>query len=318
MHSNELRSLFDKGKKRCVLVGTDQAGVLAGLDLEGRIFAILNGNVLNRVNPEAVLGTSTRDGYLNPGGDGLWPAPEGSRLGYEYATGDWRVPPGLSGARYRVTEETSDATTIRAECDLINAAGRGIPVAFERRVSVQARENGLSMTVQEGIEYLGTTPLSNDECLLAPWTLAQFDCGPGCHVRFPALATSDMWDLYEPSDDQRSTEDGVWRTTTDGSKRYQIGLGPRVDWIEYIDPGRRLRVRRTAAPLDAGLSYVDIADRPPDQAPDGPGIRYSVYSDTDGFMEIEAAGGCPARLTPGLQLCVEVTTEYQISRPVEG
>ena len=53
---------------------------------------------MNRVNPDAIAGLSTREAYLNPGGDGLWPAPEGTCFGYQYATGDWRVSPGLSSA----------------------------------------------------------------------------------------------------------------------------------------------------------------------------------------------------------------------------
>ena len=42
-------------------------GVIVALDLEGRWFAVLDGEVLNRVNPEAIAGQSTRERYLNPG-----------------------------------------------------------------------------------------------------------------------------------------------------------------------------------------------------------------------------------------------------------
>ncbi len=83
------------------------AGVIAALDMEGRWFAVLDGEVLNRVNPDAIAGQSTREQYLNPGGDGLWPAPEGTTLGYQYSTGAWRVPPGLCAARYLVTQATA-------------------------------------------------------------------------------------------------------------------------------------------------------------------------------------------------------------------
>lgn len=37
-------------------------------------------------------------------GYGLWPAPEGTSLGYSYATGSWRVPAGIRHARFRVTD----------------------------------------------------------------------------------------------------------------------------------------------------------------------------------------------------------------------
>jgi len=314
MKCNELLELCATGRKRCHLVGTEAAGVVIGLDLEGRLFTVLHGEVLNRVNPKAVLGTSNRDGYLNPGGDGLWPAPEGSCLGYEYAIGRWRVPPGLSGARYWITESAPAATTIRAEIDLINAFGLGIPAAFERRVSLAATGNSLAVTVVESVAYLGTRQLRRDECLLAPWTLAQFDCGSGCEVVFPAVAPAGIWDLYDPSGDQRRLEDGLWHTRTDGGKRYQIGISAAVDWIEYRDPRRGLAVRRSAERLPSSLAYIDIADRPPNEQPQaGLGARFSVYSDTSGFMEIEAAGGCPTEMAPGQAMAVTVQTLYSKS-----
>ena len=98
MTCNELLTLFADAKKRCHLIGTPAAGVIAGLDQEGRLYAVLNGDVLNRVNAPAILGTSSREAYLNPGGDGLWPAPEGTTLGYEYSTGAWAVPPSVAHA----------------------------------------------------------------------------------------------------------------------------------------------------------------------------------------------------------------------------
>ena len=311
MKCQELLELFDKGKKRFHLVGTEAAGVVAGLDLEGRLFAVLNGEVLNRVNPKALLGTSTREGYLNPGGDGLWPAPEGSHLGYEYATGKWRVPPALSGARYWVKESTGLTGTIRAEIDLVNASGLGVPAAFERRIAVAAAKGSLTMTVVEVVEYLGARPLRREECLLAPWTLAQFDCGPGCEVVFPAAAPCDVWDLYDPSDDQRRCDGGLTHTRTDCSKRYQIGISDRVDWIEYRDPRCGLVVRRSAERLPGSLAYIDIADRPPQEKPLSQGVRFSVYSDLSGFMEIEAAGGCPAQMEPGQAMPLTVQTVYR-------
>ena len=67
-----------------------------------------------------------------------------------------------------------------------------------------------------------------------------------------------------------------------------------MPWIEFRDPRRGLTVRRQAGPLPAGESYIDIRDAACEVAPARKGVRYSVYSDTAGFMEIEAVGGCPA------------------------
>ncbi len=312
VNCKDVCALFDEGKKRYHVVGTEEAGVIAGLDLEGRFYAVLHGEVLNRVNPKAILETSTRDGYLNPGGDGLWPAPEGSCLGYEYSTGRWRVPPGLTGARYWLKESTRSTAVIRAEIDLINASGLGVPAAFERRVSVSCEKGALVMTVVEAIEYLGDRSLSPSQCLLVPWTLAQFDCGPGCEVVFPSVGAGEVWDLYDPSDDQRRVEGGLWRTRTDGGKRYQIGIGTEVDWIEYRDPRRKLVARRSTELLPSSLSHIDIADRPPCEKPSAKNTRFSVYSDVSGFMEIEAAGGVPTELKPGAVMAVTVRTEYAV------
>ena len=120
----ELQQLFDRGRRRWHLVGNENAGVVAGLDLEGRLYTVYQGKILNRVNP-AVFSLEKGEGYVNPGGDGLWPAPEGTAFGYEYPTGQWRVPPGLTGARYRVLEAGRNTMTMRAEIDLINAQGLG-------------------------------------------------------------------------------------------------------------------------------------------------------------------------------------------------
>ena len=313
MTIQELIERFERGTKRAHVIGGEQAGVVAGLDLEGRLYAVLNGEVLNRVNPEALTGISSQQAYLNPGGDGLWPAPEGTCMGYQYATGGWRVPPGLSGARYRLTQSAANSATLRAEIDLINSRGQGIPVAFQRSVRIEHDANALTMTVVESIEYLGDRELAESEFGLAPWTLAQFDCGPGCEVVFPRVDRSAIWDLYDPSDACRFEQGDGWHTRTDGTMRYQIALGPDVPWIEFRDPQRGLAVRRVAEPPHRGHEYIDIADAPPDTTPGDKGVRYSVYSDTDGFMEIEAAGAQPSRLRPGDVLSVCVTTTYRMA-----
>ncbi len=304
MHLNELLALFERGRRRCHLIGSESAGIVAGLDLEGRLFAVVDGKVLNRVNPAAFTSQSTRDGFVNPGGDGLWPAPEGTIFGYEYATGAWRVPPGITGARYSVVESAANHALIRAEIDLINSRGLGIPALFERDIQTIGEAGVLTAIITESIAYLGQRSLTRDECMLAPWSLCQFDSGPDCRVVFPAVPDDAIRDLYEPSDSQRERFDLLRATRTDGAMRYQIGLDKRVDWIEYRDPRRRLTVHRTAAPLLEGFDYIDIADSPPTAYPADTGVRFSVYSDPTCFMEIEAAGGSPPELTPGTRSSV--------------
>lgn len=311
MRAGELVGIFKKATKRCAQIGDDHAGVIVGLDLEGRWFGVLDNQVVSKVNAEAILGQCTPDVFLNPGGDGLWPAPEGTTLGYEYATGNWRVPPGLRSARFLVQRQSKSAITIAAEVDLINNQGVGLPLIFGRKISLQSGKRSMTVRVIESITYNGLKPLTRSEALLAPWSLCQFDSGPGCEVVFPCTRKAAVWDLYtEPSTSQRSWQNKFCHTRTDGAQRYQIGIAPEVPWIEFRNPARNLAVRRTAQPLPRGQSFIDIRDCDPALPPTRKAVRYSVYSDPAGFMEIEAAGGAPRVLTPGTVLEVDIKTRF--------
>ncbi len=314
MTGNELINLFEQGQKRYHLIGSVEYGVIAGLDLEGRLFTIINGEVANRVNPDAIQGITDRHDYINPGGDGLWPAPEGTCLGYEYSTEKWRVPPGLTGANFKVTKTDLNHATIEAEVDLINASGRGVATIFRRAVTVLPANNTITVKVIESIEYIGTETLSNQECLLAPWTLCQFDSGLGCEVIFPEVNDDNIWDMYAPSDSQRFKADGFCHIKTDTTQRFQVGISANTPWIELILPTKNMTVKRTAIPLASNYKYIDIIDAPPEEQPSDKGVCYSIYSDTNGFMEIEAAGGCPNLITPGSIMDLEVITEYKIKK----
>lgn len=313
MRALPVLKVFRQAGKRALLVGDLDAGVIVALDLEGRWFAVLHGEILNRVNPEAIAGQSTGDRYLNPGGDGLWPAPEGTRLGYQYAAGTWRVPPGLRAARFQVTRSTGRSVTVQAEVDLVNNQGFGIPALFERRIAVLPGPGSVTVRAVESIAYLGRAASRRGDCLLAPWSLGQFDCGPGCEVVFPCRRKAAVWDLYnERSDGQRTWAGGLCRTQTDGTQRYQLALSSEVPWIEFRDPRRGLRVRRTSGALPPAQSYIDIRDAAPGVAPGGKGVRYSVYADMSGFMEIEAAGGCPALLRPDSVMSLPLSTRFAV------
>lgn len=310
MTGSELVKLFEKGVKRYKVIGNVENGIIAGLDLEGRLFAVVDGEVVNRVNSDAILGITTRTEYINPGGDGLWPAPEGTCFGYEYGTGKWRVPPGLTGAKFIVADESENSAVIEAEVDLVNAIGVGIPTIFRRRVSVDKNGGTLAVKVTEEIEYIGADDLTRDKGLVAPWSLCQFDCGDGCEVIFPEVEPYDIWDMYDPSDSHRAVKDGMYHVKTDATLRYQIGLGENVPWIELVLPDKNMKVKRTALSLPAGQKYIDIIDAPPSESPSDKGVRYSVYSDTNNFMEIEASGGCPDVIKPGDIMSVDIITEY--------
>ena len=313
MRLEELIRLHDEGRKRYVVLRESGGGVLVALDLEGRIFSFFDGEVVSRVNADAVLKESHAGEYQNPGGDALWPAPEGSRVGYLYSTGEWRVPPGLSGARYRVLSQKENSAHIRAEIDLVTSLGHGVPTAFDRAIRVTTEPGRLNLTVTDSIEYLGARELSPSEARLAPWTLSQFDTSPGMEVVFPEVSAESIHDFYEPSDELRELKDGLWHVKTEGGRRFQIGMAAAVPWIELRVPWQNATIRRTAAPLPEGQRYIDIADSAPADAPGDFAARYSVYNDAGSFMEIEAAGPCFDRLARGAAVSHEVVTEFRLA-----
>jgi hypothetical protein len=309
MSGTELLNIMRHALRRTHIIGSRVNGIIVALDLEGRLFAVMDGEVLNRVVPFAISHRTNKGAFLNPGGDALWPAPEGNCFGYEYSTGTWRVPSAVTGAVWEVVEQWDNGAVIRAEIDLINNRQLGIPCEFERRITIDKGPSFLIQHVTETIRYIGGRPLRQEEFLLAPWSLCQFDSGPGAQVILPLDHESDIWDLYESSAAQRGFVEAFYRINAATDRRFQVGLGERVPWIEYTGM-RPFRVRRSAAPLADSLRYIDIGDVSPDQQPSRPGTRLSVYCDPGGFMEIEACGGSPDTLVPGAELCVQVKTEY--------
>ena len=293
--------------RRPLLIAAGNSAVVAVPGMEGRLFYGRGGEAVSLFRPEAAEKiTTAATGYFNPGGDGLWPAPEGTRFGYEYASGAWRVPPGLTGAQYEVAALASDRFTITAEIDLVNNQQRGIPCRFTRSAQVRERADGTTVIEQrDAIEYLGKDVLHAGEFLLAPWSLSQFAVDDRSRARFcdPGIPVRD---LYEPSAELLSRADGVIALRRDPARRIQLALPETAGFVELRLPDRKLAVRRTAAPLAPGLRPIDIADAPPD-APPGAPVRYSIYSDPSGFMELEAAGGCPEELVPGVVLGMEVS-----------
>lgn len=171
MTGGDLIDLMHKSDRRVHVTGTAQNGIIAGLDLEGRLFAVVDDRILNRVVPSAIVNPSNRNVYQNPGGDALWSAPEGTCLGYEYGTGKWRVPPAITGAVWEVAEQSENKTVIRAEIDLINNRQIGNPCEFERHIEIEQSRKSLIQNVTELIRYIGFKTLDKDEFRLTPMVI---------------------------------------------------------------------------------------------------------------------------------------------------
>jgi hypothetical protein len=313
MKGKELLDLMRQAQRRVHVVGSQENGIIAALDLEGRLFAVLHGKVLNRVVVSAILNRTNRGAFLNPGGDVLWPAPEGTCFGYQYSTGDWRVPPAITGAVWEVMAQEVDHAVIRAEIDLVNNRQLGIPCEFERHIRISGTATTLIQDMTEIIRYIGSRTLDAKEFLLAPWSLCQFDSGTGGRVVMPPPDANDIWDLYESSESHRGLMKNLYKINTVTRKRFQLGLGAKVPWIEYIR-GNEFRVRRYAGKLPPGQHHIDISDAHPEQLPSERGVSLSIYCDPSGFMEIEACGGSSGRLEPGTELSVNIVTEYMLEK----
>lgn len=309
MTGGELMDLLDQSHRRPHLTGTHENGVIAALDMEGRFFTVVNNRVINRVVPSAIKNRSNKDAFQNPGGDTLWPAPEGTRLGYEYATGAWRVPPSVTGAVWEVVFNSGCQTAIRAEIDLINNMQVGIPCEFERQIEIESKGSCFIQNVTETIRYIGKKTLTQKEFSLAPWSLCQFDSGKTGKAIIPALAKEDIWDMYGPSGPHQQLANGWFIVETETDERFQLGLNPKVLWVEYTLE-ERFRIKRFSGELPDGQIHIDISDSSPDMLPSNRGVGLSIYCDPSGFVEMEACGGCPGILNTGTELSVKVTTEF--------
>ena len=86
----------------------------------------------------------------------------------------------------------------------------------------------------------------------------------------------------------------------------RMRLSISLRWIQ-----KKLVISRYSAPLAENLEAVDIADAAPDVDPAG-AVRFSIYNDPSGFMELEAVGGCvKEKLTPGTVLGVHITNVFK-------
>lgn len=312
MTSVELIALLNKCHRRSHVIGNLENGVIAALDLEGRLFTIINGQIINRVLASAIEKRSNKTAFQNPGGDVLWPAPEGTTLGYEYTTENWRVPPSITGSVWEVISKTENSSVIKAEIDLINNQQIGIPCEFERHIKIEPQTNALIQNITEIIRYIGKETIDNKKFLLTPWSLCQFDSGDYGKVIIPASNKNDIWDMYDSSENQQTFQDDQLIVNTKTSKRFQLALSEHVQWIEYIAEGK-FRVKRCVLNSFPEYRYIDIADVSPDKAPSPKGVKLSVYCDPSNFVEIEGCGKCPDKLTPGIEISVNIVTEYVVT-----
>lgn len=312
MTGQELLHLFEQSCRRTHVVGTKENGVIVALDMEGRFFTMINNQVISKVNPSAILKRSNKTAFQNPGGDVLWPAPEGTCFGYEYSTGNWRVPASITSAVWEIIYHSENKCVVRAEVDLINNMQLGIPCEFERHIEIEKKGNAIIQKVKEVIRYIGKRTLNRTEFSLAPWSLCQIDSTDAGKIFMPIpLAKEDIWDMYANSEEQRNPEGELYVVKTETPKRFQLGLSKNISWIEYMNEGN-YSVKRHVKPLLNGQGHIDISDVSPNVLPSDRKTSLSIYCDPSGFVEIEACGGCTETLETGTELVVDVITEFKV------
>lgn len=306
MTLEEFLEICSRNGRRPAVASFGNSAVVAVCGMEGRLFYVHAGQVVSLFRPEAAERISTsRSGYFNPGGDGLWPAPEGTSLGYEYSTGAWRVPAGIVGAQYEVAESRAEKLVIAAEIDLVNNRRLGLPCRFSRRVEVAEESDGTTVINQyDEIEYLGGCHIAAGEFMLAPWSLSQFSVDAASRAYFGDPGTP-VRDLYRPSEKLLTREGGTVAMRHDDADRIQLALPEESRFVKLRLADRGLEITRTSPPLAAGLGFADIADADPGTAPSGE-VRYSIYNDPSGFMELEVVGGVPRELLPGTRTGVHI------------
>ncbi|MBR7120764.1 MAG: hypothetical protein IKC94_00795 [Lentisphaeria bacterium] len=301
MSIEQLLDICQSCGRQPVMISSGNSAVIAVLGMEGRLFYCHNRELISLFRPEAAQNISTSEtGYFNPGGDGLWPAPEGTRFGYEYSTGSWRVPAAITSARYEVVSQSSNSLEIAAEIDLVNNQQLGIPCRFIRKVSVDDVDGQTVIRQCDAIEYTGACELAGGTFSIAPWSLSQFKVDDRTIARFGNPGTP-IRDLYMPSSGLLTFDGSTVTMKHDPVNRIQLALPEKSSFVELLMPEKNLQITRTVSPLAEALLPVDIADYPPEADPAEP-VRLSIYNDPSGFMELETVGGCTADLIPGTLL----------------
>lgn len=309
MTGKELFELMERTNREVFLIGSFTEGIIVAPDMQGRFFTILNGKVVSRVVGEAITKHTDKEGQLNPGGDVLWPAPEGSCLGYMYENGQWRIPRSITDALWRIIDKSHDSVVIHADIELKNNNQVIIPCQFERHIKIIYDKTSLTQQVREVIRYTGNKTFEKDRFMLAPWSLCQLTTLKGGTIMIPVTSAPQIWDMYRDSSDNRRAENGMHIIVPETKERFQIGIGKNVPWIELKNG--HLSVRRYAGKLNQGLDYIDIADALPSHVPSDKQTSLSVYCDPQNFVELEVCGGSPLKLENGIEISVTIQTIYK-------
>ena len=274
-------AFFDRFKK---LPAGDGAVYLAP-QLQGRIFASLDGEVLHRFDAELAAHPSPGD-FDNLGGNSLWPAPEGGEFAFNYpADGSpWRVQDGINKA---VSSLSADGTAMSRTIALENRKGVRSELLHLREVSPRkgfGAEYGLREVVYASRDTLRLTiPIPADSFLVSAWSLEQFDLGKNI-TAFGTLGpgASLNGDFYGDITGNTRYVPGGFVFALAGEEKLQIGV-PESAGCTVIGawlPERELVILRRIVSCGEGRR-INFADN---EQPDG------VFSAADAYSVFYGAG----------------------------
>ena len=253
--------------------------------LQGRIFASLDGEVLHRFDAE-LAAHPLPDDFNNLGGNSLWPAPEGGEFAFNYpADGSpWRVQAGINSA---VSQLSADGTAMSRTIALENRKGVRSEVLHRREVAPRpgfGKEYGLREVVYSCRDTLRLTfPLPADSFLVSSWSLEQFDLGKNI-TAFGTLGPGAKLngDFYGDIAPNTRYVPGGFVFKLAGEEKLQIGV-PESAGCTMIGawlPERELVILRRIADCGAGRR-INFADN--DQ-------KDGVFSAADAYSVFYGAG----------------------------
>ena len=261
--------------------------------LQGRIFASLDGEVLHRFDA-ALAENPSPDDFNNVGGNSLWPAPEGGEFAFNYpADGSpWRVQPGINSA---VSHLSADGTAMDRVITLENRKGFRAELLHRREVAPKTgygKAYGLREAVYSSRDTLRLTlPVAADSFLVSAWSLEQFDLG-GTITAFGTLApgaklNGDFYGDIAPR--TKYLPGGGFTFALAGREKLQIGV-PESAGCTVIGawlPERELAILRRIAGCGEG-KRINFADNEQPGGVFSAADMYSVfYGAAAGFFELE-------------------------------
>ena len=299
--------------------------VLIPPSLHGRIFCQLDGELIHRLDGQALAAPSSTE-YNNLGGNSLWPAPEGGDFAFNYVAGSdaWVVQAGISQAIPSVSKSDATSARIHKRISLTNRRGVTLDLNYERRVRV-AEElptagydlTGFTYHTDDLFAPLGDYP--EGEVLLAPWSLEQFPGADGVLAFGAYTAASCVLnrDFYGDPGERIAVRPGQFTFRLGGKDRHQIGIpvACRPTLIGALDANRSLLFLRKTPPC-SGL-YFNIADNEQAAGPFSAADQYSIFNGGElGFFELETVGAM--QVEAGCLAASTLTSETTILKGEKG